>query len=170
MIQADINSGFHYPGHNFSGPGTNAISKIALGIEPVNHNDFVSANHDLDYEKAVTIADEIFADQTALSEYDTTLEGHLLSGAMRAKLYATQLLQLLGREQPLLGGKSGIIDTQDQQELNNLVDHLKKTLKDNPAKNASHAYDYHTANMGKFFPHNNLLRPPDFLAKPKDDF
>lgn len=39
----------HLPGHNFTGPGTFARKRIALGIKPTNAVDEASMYHDLDY-------------------------------------------------------------------------------------------------------------------------
>ena len=41
----------HYPGHNFTGPGTKAEERIAMGIKPVNAVDAGSMAHDLAYNK-----------------------------------------------------------------------------------------------------------------------
>lgn len=39
----------HLPGHNFTGPGTFARKRIAMGIKPTNAVDEGSMHHDLDY-------------------------------------------------------------------------------------------------------------------------
>jgi len=39
----------HYPGHNFTGPGTDVHGRIRLGIRPTNKVDAGSMQHDLDY-------------------------------------------------------------------------------------------------------------------------
>ena len=39
----------HLPGHNFTGPGTFARKRIAMGIKPTNAVDEASMHHDLDY-------------------------------------------------------------------------------------------------------------------------
>lgn len=37
----------HYPGHNYTGPGTNVINNILKGVKPTNINDYYAALHDL---------------------------------------------------------------------------------------------------------------------------
>jgi Phospholipase A2-like domain len=48
----------HYPGHNFTGPGTNVVARIAAGVKAVNLVDAASEQHDLAYN---TIHDDLVA-------------------------------------------------------------------------------------------------------------
>lgn len=40
----------HYPGHNFTGPGTQLKTRLERGDEPVNAVDELSLHHDMRYE------------------------------------------------------------------------------------------------------------------------
>ena len=43
----------HYPGMNFSGPGTNVWKRIRMGVKPVDELDALCFQHDLDTEPRV---------------------------------------------------------------------------------------------------------------------
>lgn len=40
---------FHFPGQQFTGPGTHVIAKLKADIQPANKTDFVTLLHDIDY-------------------------------------------------------------------------------------------------------------------------
>lgn len=40
---------FHYPGSNYTGPGTHIIQKILNHVPPVSHTDAIARQHDIDY-------------------------------------------------------------------------------------------------------------------------
>lgn len=119
------------PGHNYTGPGTNVLSKILAGIKPSNHNDSVSMVHDLDYEYADTIEHEIEADQKAASSYDNSIEGMFLSGAMNVKQWTTQVAHALGRQRPIMAGKSDFIGEEDKESMKDLIAHSQTFVQPN---------------------------------------
>lgn len=63
---------YHYPGHQYTGPGTNVVYKIYNGIYPVNYQDAVTLLHDIDYMSYIN-AD--LADDKAISLSDYSLAG-----------------------------------------------------------------------------------------------
>lgn len=128
MLLSDPDSGVHFPGHKFSGPGTNAITKILQDIMPVNHNDLVSANHDLDYELVRTASDEIKADLKAYNSYDNSVEGLTLSSAMYMKKLVTEVMHAMGRTQPLMGGKSDTLKDIDDKAFMELIKDVREKL------------------------------------------
>lgn len=42
-------TGFHFPGDNYLGPGTNIRNKIYGNFLPTTRNDYVARQHDIDY-------------------------------------------------------------------------------------------------------------------------
>ncbi len=40
---------YHFPGQEFTGPGTRVITKIINGVQPVNKTDFATMLHDIQY-------------------------------------------------------------------------------------------------------------------------
>lgn len=69
--------GFHLPGHNFLGPGTTVLQNIALGLKPVDEDDYVAQIHDLDYQFAQSWADIYEADWRAIKNFPWTFHGVL---------------------------------------------------------------------------------------------
>ena len=56
----------HLPGHNFTGPGTNVLGRIALGVKPTNAVDAASMQHDLAYNTLKTNFDKGYMDRDAV--------------------------------------------------------------------------------------------------------
>jgi len=44
-----IDSGFHYPGSNYCGPGTNVYKKVMNGVRPSDYHDRLALLHDIEY-------------------------------------------------------------------------------------------------------------------------
>jgi len=42
---------YHYPGSNFTGPGTHVIDKVMSGVQPNSYTDSIARQHDIDYLK-----------------------------------------------------------------------------------------------------------------------
>ncbi len=40
---------YHYPGHNFTGPGTRVVTRIYNGVVPTDTNDAATMIHDIEY-------------------------------------------------------------------------------------------------------------------------
>jgi len=59
------------------GPFTDVNNRIAHGHQPVDHDDFVSMQHDLDYEAANNMADIYLADIKAIAAYKNDFHGLL---------------------------------------------------------------------------------------------
>ena len=97
----------HFPGHNFTGPGTHAVARIQAGIGPTNGVDACSMVHDLAYgfikemmeDKSITkaqsdrmtrLADEEFvANVNKVPSGELTDHSQFLAvAAMRAKMIA----------------------------------------------------------------------------------
>jgi len=63
---------YHYPGHNYTGPGTNVVRRIFRGDMPVNYQDAVTLLHDVDYMSHMS---PDVADDKAISLSDYSLSG-----------------------------------------------------------------------------------------------
>ncbi len=151
MLKTDINSGIHMPGHNYTGPGTNAIAKMIAGVQPADHNDAVSQQHDINYYKVKTLKEEYEADALAAAQYDSSMIGKGLSGVMKAKMVFNKILMAAGRETPLMGGKSELeaIGVTEQD-----LDHLIATVQ----AASAHAKDrkaFHANGTPMSFPRNH---------------
>lgn len=142
---SDPTTGFHYPGHNYTGPGTNALGKALAGIQPSCYNDAVSFNHDLDYELVDSIDQEIYADERAARAYDDSITGNILSAGMRVKQFTTQIAKSLGRRQPIMGGKSASLQNVENYKVAGLVTQLRDQYTNHLIPNTSQ-----TKNNSKF--------------------
>jgi hypothetical protein len=45
------------PGHQYFGPGTDVLARLAHGHSPIDRDDQIALRHDLDYLKATTMDD-----------------------------------------------------------------------------------------------------------------
>jgi len=63
---------YHFPGQNFTGPGTNLVRRILNGVQPANYQDAVTFIHDIDY---MSYMDADRADDKAIALSDNTLAG-----------------------------------------------------------------------------------------------
>ena len=54
---------FHWPGMNFTGPGTHLQKKFKHGDREVNRLDEIAKIHDIDYSKAKNLQDKWKADE-----------------------------------------------------------------------------------------------------------
>ncbi len=63
---------YHFPGQNFTGPGTNLVRRILRGDLPNNYQDAVTLIHDIDYMSYMS-ADE--ADDRAITRSDASIAG-----------------------------------------------------------------------------------------------
>lgn len=67
---------FHYPGQQFTGPGTHVITKILSKVMPRNKTDFVTMLHDIDYlRNAGLVKGASLADELAIHNSDYSLPG-----------------------------------------------------------------------------------------------
>lgn len=66
---------WHFPGQEFTGPGTHIISKILKHVLPVNKTDFLTMLHDIQYLQYAGIDDVNFADDLAIKQVDYDLPG-----------------------------------------------------------------------------------------------
>ncbi len=60
----------HFPGQNYTGPGTHIISRIADGVMPNNKTDAATLMHDIDYMLATNKKESILADISAIKRSD----------------------------------------------------------------------------------------------------
>lgn len=63
---------FHYPGQNFTGPGTHVVTRLLNNSLPVNKTDFVTMLHDVEY---MTDVKPYKSDVRAISNSDFSLAG-----------------------------------------------------------------------------------------------
>jgi len=66
---------FHFPGNNYTGPGTHIVSNILNNVPPVNKTDYNTMIHDIDYMLAQTKMDALVADAVAIKNTDFDLSG-----------------------------------------------------------------------------------------------
>lgn len=67
---------FHFPGQEFTGPGTHVITKILNKVMPRNKTDFVTMLHDIDYlRNAGLVTGASLADYVAIYNADYSLPG-----------------------------------------------------------------------------------------------
>ncbi len=66
---------WHFPGQNFTGPGTHIYSNIIQGIEPRNRTDFATMMHDVDYMIATNNKEALISDIQAMKRSDYSLAG-----------------------------------------------------------------------------------------------
>jgi len=68
MIAEKNNIERHFPGSQFTGPGTKIVSKIIQGIKPTSEVDNISRQHDVDYLMvAGNTTDALVADAKAIA-------------------------------------------------------------------------------------------------------
>jgi len=80
-------TGLHVPGHQFMGPKTDVANRIEHGHQPVDADDYVSRQHDIDYLAADNPIDIYLADIKAFSQYDGfTLHGLIGKLGMLTKM------------------------------------------------------------------------------------
>jgi len=66
----------HVPGHNYMGPGTHINQRLRSGLLPVDADDELSRQHDINYNSSVTYGDIDNADHTYLKAlYDLNRVG-----------------------------------------------------------------------------------------------
>ena len=61
---------FHWPGHQYMGPGTKLKKRLARGDPGINRLDRSSKQHDIDYSKARHLKDKHKADRPMIAKID----------------------------------------------------------------------------------------------------
>ncbi len=72
LVNNPATTEYHFPGQNFTGPGTNLVRRIYNGDLPVNYTDAVTLLHDLHY---MSYKDINQADDQAIALADYSLVG-----------------------------------------------------------------------------------------------
>jgi len=76
MIDKETGIQFHYPGSNFTGPGTHVAYNILNNILPTSKTDYVARQHDIDYLKSSGDPFQAMIDDAkAIARSDFSLEG-----------------------------------------------------------------------------------------------
>lgn len=99
----DINSGIHFPGDQYLGPGTNVIEKILQGVQPNGHNDYVAQQHDIDY---LSNNDPLGSDISAIISTDNSPDGLALKLGLGARVVSDLLSRPFGLQQHTRWNKS----------------------------------------------------------------
>jgi len=89
-------TGLHLPGHNYMGPGTDVARRIFHGHEPVDRDDYISMQHDIDYLAAQNQVDLTKADYKMFA--DLPFDSHGIIGK-------TGMLVRTGLGLPMFGGQ-----------------------------------------------------------------
>jgi hypothetical protein len=66
---------FHFPGQQFTGPGTHVITKIINRIPPSNKTDYHTMLHDLNYMRATNNYEAAYYDYLAIRDTDFDTPG-----------------------------------------------------------------------------------------------
>ncbi len=66
---------YHFPGQNFTGPGTRVVSRVLDKIQPNNRTDAATLIHDVDYMIASNNSDALKADLMAMKNSDLDVAG-----------------------------------------------------------------------------------------------
>jgi len=67
---------FHFPGQNYTGPGTHVIERLKRGDQPQNKTDFATLLHDIDYLRTAGRPDKQWeADKRAIRNSAFSIEG-----------------------------------------------------------------------------------------------
>jgi len=74
LAQIDSKKWTHYPGSNYTGPGTPVVRNIAYHLLPQSYTDTVALLHDIDY--LISNGESPYSsDRTAIRKTDNSLEG-----------------------------------------------------------------------------------------------
>jgi len=76
---------WHFPGQNYTGPGTHILSNIYHHVKPNNKTDFVTLVHDVDYGIAENAVDAWKADYKAIKNADNDLSGIVTKVGLTAR-------------------------------------------------------------------------------------
>lgn len=74
---------FHYPGQEFTGPGTHIVTKILSGVLPSNKTDFVTMLHDIEY---LSKTPPNLSDLRAITNSDNTFAGLITKLGLSARI------------------------------------------------------------------------------------
>ena len=82
---------FHWPGHQYMGPGTHLKKRLARGYPGINRLDRIAKAHDIDYDKAKTLKDKWATDRKMIAKIDQlpdrkSLTERIVKNIMKAKL------------------------------------------------------------------------------------
>jgi hypothetical protein len=148
---SNTNFSFHYPGHNYTGPGTTVINNILKGVKPTNINDYYAALHDLHCISATGCSDKVNV------KYHNQLNN---KGGLEAAIIKTtsKLSNSLGITQKLTENNS-IPFTKD--EIKEIVQNAKQILiKENPQFQQNLATNLVNSNLNSHMVLNKInLRP-----------
>lgn len=75
---------WHFPGQNFTGPGTHIVSKIKNGVLPNNKTDFITMLHDISYLQHAEDG-SLVDDYKAIIHSDFSLPGLVTKAGMIGK-------------------------------------------------------------------------------------
>jgi hypothetical protein len=88
-----VNGEWHFPGHNFTGPGTRLEERLERGDEPVNRVDELSLHHDIRYQTIERNSenDGLF---NFVSDYETiNADVRFISGAIEIGLSPSSTME-----------------------------------------------------------------------------
>lgn len=78
---------YHYPGHQFTGPGTNLYTRLSNKVMPVNRNDALTLLHDIDYFRFSGDPGKINrSDMQAITSSDYSLSGLAIKVGLLARI------------------------------------------------------------------------------------
>lgn len=84
---------WHFPGHNFTGPGTRLGERLERGDEPVNRVDALSLHHDIRYQtiRRNSEDDGLF---NFISDYETiNADANFIGGAIEIALSPSSTME-----------------------------------------------------------------------------
>lgn len=76
----------HLPGHNWLGPGTDVKTNLLYEVQPVDIDDRIARQHDIDYNHAKTREDIILADSKMVTALQNAREHGLIDDDFGATL------------------------------------------------------------------------------------
>jgi len=94
-------TGFHLPGHNYMGPGTNVVERIEAGETPIDKDDRTAKDHDIACIGATNAAELLIADLDAFDSFTYSTHGIIGKVGMLARIYTGNEHLFLGNDPKL---------------------------------------------------------------------
>lgn len=123
---------FHFPGSNYTGPGTKITTNILNGVEPKTEIDKIARQHDIDYINNQSFFGGLKADAKAIAQ------------AIQTKITPESLAMLLGLTTRMIVNTMTLDNmfsfnkdnyNLDQEQRETLVKFLNNQIKINDSKN-----------------------------------
>lgn len=118
----DLTNEWHYPDHNYLGPGTNLLPRLQRGDVPVDYDDMIAQQHDIEYTLAENWNDIQNADDTFIRNVGNNI-GNLDPPILDHALLAANAIKLKGWYNKVcdLLGVNAMSDTKQREGLKEFI-------------------------------------------------